>query len=188
MTGVAGDPVVDEIRVGVRELCARFPGEYWRALEPSTYPDEFVRALTEAGLGAEAATALRGDFSFKSGVDLAEEMLAGPQRPTAIVCANDDMAAGVLSAAHARGLNIPKDLSITGFDDAPVAAIVWPPTLWATTKRRTGSSSRSSKPQMTFCSRTASRRSGISLMVRTLIMCCASPPANTFPIRPLACR
>ena len=44
-----------------------------------------------------------------------------------MVCANDDMAAGVLSAAHARGLNIPQDLSITGFDDAPVAAIVWPP-------------------------------------------------------------
>ena len=38
-----------EIRAAVRELCERFPGEYWRALEPDRYPEEFVRALTENG-------------------------------------------------------------------------------------------------------------------------------------------
>ncbi len=38
-----------EIRSAIRELCARFPGEYWRALEPSTYPSEFVDALTKDG-------------------------------------------------------------------------------------------------------------------------------------------
>ncbi len=38
-----------EIRAAVRELCARFPGEYWRALEPDRYPEEFVAALTEDG-------------------------------------------------------------------------------------------------------------------------------------------
>ncbi len=38
-----------EIRAAVRELCSRFPGEYWRGLEPDTYPEEFVRALTENG-------------------------------------------------------------------------------------------------------------------------------------------
>ncbi len=38
-----------EIRSAVRELCARFPGEYWRGLEPDRYPDEFVQALTDAG-------------------------------------------------------------------------------------------------------------------------------------------
>ena len=38
-----------EIRAAVRELCSRFPGEYWRALEPDRYPEEFVSALTEAG-------------------------------------------------------------------------------------------------------------------------------------------
>jgi len=38
-----------EIRSAVRELCRRFPGEYWRALEPDRYPEEFVAALTEAG-------------------------------------------------------------------------------------------------------------------------------------------
>jgi acyl-CoA dehydrogenase len=40
---------LDEIRAAVRELCAQFPGEYWRALEPDGYPEEFVAALTEHG-------------------------------------------------------------------------------------------------------------------------------------------
>ena len=39
----------DEIRAGVRELCARFPAEYWRGLEPDRYPTDFVTALTEQG-------------------------------------------------------------------------------------------------------------------------------------------
>ena len=38
-----------EIRAGVRELCERFPGEYWRGLEPDRYPEEFVDALTRDG-------------------------------------------------------------------------------------------------------------------------------------------
>jgi acyl-CoA dehydrogenase len=42
-------PELDEIRAAVRELCAGFPGEYWRALEPDRYPEEFVAALTEHG-------------------------------------------------------------------------------------------------------------------------------------------
>ena len=42
-------PELAEIRVAVRELCAGFPGEYWRALEPDRYPEEFVAALTEQG-------------------------------------------------------------------------------------------------------------------------------------------
>jgi acyl-CoA dehydrogenase len=42
-------PELDEIRAAVRELCAGFPGEYWRGLEPDRYPEEFVAALTENG-------------------------------------------------------------------------------------------------------------------------------------------
>src|SRR3954454_17987484 len=40
---------LQDIRRAVRELCAEFPGEYWRGLEPDTYPDAFVAALTEHG-------------------------------------------------------------------------------------------------------------------------------------------
>ncbi len=43
------DEELAQIRAAVRELCSRFPGEYWRSLEPDRYPEEFVRALTEHG-------------------------------------------------------------------------------------------------------------------------------------------
>jgi LacI family transcriptional regulator len=46
--------------------------------------------------------------------------------PTAIFACNDDMAAGALAAAHGAGLKIPRDLSVAGFDDTPVATTVWP--------------------------------------------------------------
>lgn len=87
----------------------------------------FLRALAETGLDERAVTALRGDFTFRSGVELADALLAGPGRPTAIVCANDDMAVGAMFAAHRMNLAMPADLSVVGFDDAPVAAYIWPP-------------------------------------------------------------
>ncbi|CAN5335161.1 LacI family DNA-binding transcriptional regulator [soil metagenome] len=86
-----------------------------------------LRALIENGLGEEDLAWRRGDFTFRSGVQLATELFDGPFTATAMICANDDMAAGALSAAHARGIAVPASLSITGFDDTPVSAIVWPP-------------------------------------------------------------
>ena len=89
--------------------------------------DGFRHALADHGLGESAYLLGRGDFTFRSGVRLAPAMLDHADPPTVLVCANDDMAAGALAAAHARGLDIPRDIAITGFDDAPVAGIVWPP-------------------------------------------------------------
>ena len=45
----AVSPVADEIRAAVRALCATFPGEYWRGLEPDHYPTEFVAKLSAHG-------------------------------------------------------------------------------------------------------------------------------------------
>lgn len=86
-----------------------------------------LRALTEAGLGAEAMRAERGNFTFKAGVDLLPAMVARADPPTAIICANDDTAVGALFAAHRAGIDVPGDLSIASFDDTPVSALVWPP-------------------------------------------------------------
>jgi LacI family transcriptional regulator len=87
----------------------------------------FLDALAGAGLGTDAVTALRGDFTFRSGVELGHALLDGAARPTAIVCANDDMAVGALFAAHRKHLVVPEDISIVGFDDAPISAHIWPP-------------------------------------------------------------
>jgi LacI family transcriptional regulator len=89
--------------------------------------DGLKRALAEYGLGPAAVRILQGDFTFRSGGVLAARLLDGPNPPTALICANDDMAAGALSVAHGRGLDVPGQLSITGFDDTPVSSIVWPP-------------------------------------------------------------
>ena len=69
----------------------------------------------------------QGDFLFDSGLDAARQLLALPKRPTAIFAANDDMAAGVLMAAHEMGVTVPSQLSVAGFDDAAIARTVWPP-------------------------------------------------------------
>lgn len=85
------------------------------------------RALEEAGLDEAALTALRGNFTFRSGVELLPRLIAGDARPTAVICANDDTAVGALFAAHHAELRVPDDLSIASFDDTPVSALVWPP-------------------------------------------------------------
>lgn len=69
----------------------------------------------------------QGDFLFDSGLDTARQLLALPKRPTAIFAGNDDMAAGVLMAAHEMGIAVPEQLSVAGFDDAAIARAVWPP-------------------------------------------------------------
>lgn len=86
-----------------------------------------ARALRSRGLAETATVARRGNFTFKSGRDLLPELLATSPVPSAVICANDDTAAGALFAAHQLGVAVPGELSITGFDDTPVSAIVWPP-------------------------------------------------------------
>ncbi len=89
--------------------------------------DGLKRAFREYGMDPAEVEVVRGDFTFRSGGLLTTRLLDLPRPPTALICANDDMAAGALSVAHGRGLDVPGALSITGFDDTPVSQIVWPP-------------------------------------------------------------
>ena len=68
----------------------------------------------------------QGFSTFDSGVRAARELLSMEPRPSAIFAANDDMAAGVIFEAQERGLRIPDDLSVTGFDDTLLASRIWP--------------------------------------------------------------
>jgi LacI family transcriptional regulator len=68
----------------------------------------------------------QGFFSYRSGLEAAEKLLANDPRPTAIFASNDDMAAAAVSVAHRRGLDVPRDLSVVGFDDTAIATTVWP--------------------------------------------------------------
>lgn len=88
--------------------------------------DGFLDALREAGIEDDPWTTT-GDFTFKSGVEAAEKLLKSELRVTALACANDDMAAGAMLALHRAGLEIPRDISVMGFDDTPMSEVVWPP-------------------------------------------------------------
>jgi LacI family transcriptional regulator len=88
--------------------------------------DGFLDALHEAGI-REARWTATGDFTFKSGVEATEQLLRAAAGVTAVACANDDMAAGVMLALHRAGFEIPRRMSVTGFDDTPMSEIVWPP-------------------------------------------------------------
>lgn len=78
-----------------------------------------------AAAGAETPPLLRGDWSARSGYELGEALLA--QGPTAVFAANDQMALGLLRYLHERGREVPRDLSVVGFDDIPEAAYFTPP-------------------------------------------------------------
>ena len=78
-----------------------------------------------AARGQAVVAERRGDYSVDSGLAQALDLLTGPHRPDAIVCGNDAMAIGAISAARRLGLRVPDDVAITGFDDIPAAA--WEP-------------------------------------------------------------
>ncbi|MEM6415272.1 MAG: LacI family DNA-binding transcriptional regulator [Pseudomonadota bacterium] len=86
----------------------------------------YQRALNEFGLRTDPKNVEQGFFTYRSGLDAAEVFLNRDRRPTAIFASNDDMAAGAMAAAARHRLSVPKDLSIVGFDDSPIASTVWP--------------------------------------------------------------
>lgn len=82
--------------------------------------------LREAGLEMSAARELPGDFTESCGFQRAAALLNLEPRPTAIVCANDSMAIGLISALASRGLDVPRDLAVVGFDDVAISRFVTP--------------------------------------------------------------
>jgi DNA-binding LacI/PurR family transcriptional regulator len=83
----------------------------------------FTERLRERGVTLHRRA--QGDFTYASGAVAAAALLASPDRPDALFCANDIMALGAMDAARAHGLRVPHDLSIMGFDDIPMAG--WEP-------------------------------------------------------------
>ncbi len=81
-------------------------------------------ALAEAGIAPDPALVRTGPHGMDTATDLAGELLDGPEPPTAIFAASDTQALGVLAAARTRGLAVPRDLSVIGFDDIDVATHV----------------------------------------------------------------
>lgn len=86
----------------------------------------YLAALQEAGIPFDDALVIRGDFLFSTGVEATRAMLALDNPPTAIFATSDDMALGALAVCVERGINVPDQLAIAGFDDNPEACKVFP--------------------------------------------------------------
>lgn len=84
----------------------------------------YLQVLEEAGIEVDPALHVRGETSGRGGRLAAEVLLDLPpaRRPTAVFCFNDRMAAGLYVAVHRRGLRIPDDLSVVGYDDQQLVA------------------------------------------------------------------
>ncbi|RZL33135.1 MAG: hypothetical protein EOP35_18590 [Rubrivivax sp.] len=86
-----------------------------------------MEALTDAGIALDPALMVPGYFIQTGGRAATEKLLALPQRPTAIFAASDEMAFGAIDAIHGKGLRVPEDISVIGFDDLTTASHIHPP-------------------------------------------------------------
>jgi LacI family transcriptional regulator len=87
----------------------------------------YQRALLEAGLPLDPALVVEGDFEEPSGLEATEALLRRGVSFSAIFAGNDRMAYGAGLALLRRGLAVPRDVSLVGYDDLPSAAYAWPP-------------------------------------------------------------
>lgn len=86
----------------------------------------YQQALKQAGIPILEQYIQQGNFSFESGEDCARRLLSLPNPPSAIFASNDYMAAGIVKVANQKGISIPHDLTVTGFDNAPASRYIWP--------------------------------------------------------------
>ncbi|MCW2811903.1 MAG: LacI family transcriptional regulator [Friedmanniella sp.] len=104
---------------------------YMGAEPSSTYNQArlhgYRAALEAAGIPAMEGYARAGGSHYEDGVAGGAELLDLPERPTAVFAATDELAAGVIEAARVRGLRVPQDLSVVGFDDTELASLLSPP-------------------------------------------------------------
>ena len=73
------------------------------------------------------ATVVNSPHSIEDATQTAAALLAQEPRPTAVFCLSDSIACGVYAAAAAQGLEIPRDLSVAGYDGHPIGSVVSPP-------------------------------------------------------------
>jgi LacI family transcriptional regulator len=86
----------------------------------------FRAAMAAEGCNVDSALIARGLYTYRSGLDAAETLLNRSDPPTAIFASNDDMAAATVAVAHRRGLDVPRDLTVCGFDDTTLSTAIWP--------------------------------------------------------------
>ncbi len=112
------------LQQGHTEL-AYIAGPMWKSDAKERYAGH-LRALAEQGLRFNPQLFAEGNFQDSSGSACMQQILAKGLQFSALVCANDEMAAGAMEVARAHGLRVPQDLSIVGFDNLILARYIYP--------------------------------------------------------------
>lgn len=86
----------------------------------------YVQALKESSVAFNEKHVIKGDYTYDSGIEAFEQLYALENKPTAIFVSSDEMALGVIHGAQDRGLNVPGDLEVFGFDNTRLASMVRP--------------------------------------------------------------
>jgi len=89
--------------------------------------DGIQKALADAGIRLEPTQIIRADFSLAQGRSALRQLMSDHPDTTAVICTTDTLAIGAMAEARKLALDIPRQLSITGFDDVEIAAQVDPP-------------------------------------------------------------
>ena len=87
----------------------------------------FSKSMQECGITPEPNQIVEGDHTLEGGVAAMERLLLLDPLPTAVVCSNDMTAIGVLHKLYRKGLRVPDDISVIGFDDIHIAEVMMPP-------------------------------------------------------------
>ncbi|GGG08462.1 putative HTH-type transcriptional repressor ExuR [Paenibacillus albidus] len=88
--------------------------------------DGFIKALIDHKIPVRHEYMVRGNYDMPSGYEAMGRLLDLKDRPTAVFCSNDDMAIGAMNCVFERGLQVPRDISIVGFDDSGVSLFTTP--------------------------------------------------------------
>jgi LacI family transcriptional regulator len=86
----------------------------------------YKAALWEAGIAIDKSLIAQGLFTYRSGLKAAEQLLSLAKPPSAIFASNDDMGAATVAIAHRHHLDVPKGLTVCGFDDTEFSRSIWP--------------------------------------------------------------
>jgi len=86
----------------------------------------FMRAMKQVGITLPIELMLEGDFTGAGGYQAALNLLALVPRPTAVFALNDEMAIGLLRCFHEKGIRVPEDLAVAGFDDVQMSEVIRP--------------------------------------------------------------
>lgn len=130
--------IVSDNRRGAREIAQLVTNAGHRNLAIIAGPESlwttqqrlsgYREAIAAAGLNPDGVPVYWGNYRQQSGWELGKAVLSVPmkQRPTALLCANDLMAVGVLEYCRSAGIAVPSELSVVGFDDIPFVSLLTP--------------------------------------------------------------